>query len=380
MNYLANYDIIIMQILIAIRGIKMDNEEITISSTSNKTADMTPIVILDETTRTQVRFELQQIDNEKAPEKKIKGKFIYTVANKKTGNFNDIIRLNKRSIKAGESFELSLSCKETYHLWQHLTERYKLVEGKLTPLGEVKYVRKDEDYEKLKSILKNKSELAELLSNADLSNINFALNVENLKRVKREIEQNLENDDEVKYWQPFFKNNAWILSQMFNAPFMIMKDCNYVGGKSLNNKHGKFTDFIYQNKVSKNISLIEIKTPTVNLTQATEYRADVHSASQDLSGAIAQLLTQKDELYKEYATLRLNTDSNFEALNVRCVLLVGNYSKLSKSEKKCFEIYRNELRAIEIICFDELLAKISLMLDLFEDKKAPANDNSDLPF
>ena len=49
----------------------MDNEEITISSTSNKTADMTPIEILDETTRTQVRFELQQIDNEKDPEKKL---------------------------------------------------------------------------------------------------------------------------------------------------------------------------------------------------------------------------------------------------------------------------------------------------------------------
>lgn len=357
----------------------MDNEEITISSTSNITADMTPIVILDETTRTQVRFELQQIDNGKDPEKKLKGKFIYTVANKNTGSFDDIIRLNKKSIKAGESFELALSCKETYQLWQHLTERYKLVEGKLTPFGEVKYVRKDEDYEKLKSILKNKRALAELLATADLSNINFALNVENLKRVKKEIEQNLENDDEVKYWQPFFKDNAWILSQMFNAPFMIMKDCNYVGGKSLNNKHGKFTDFIYQNKVSKNISLIEIKTPIVNLTQTTAYRADVHSASQDLSGAIAQLLIQKDELYKEYATLQLNTDSNFEALNVRCVLLVGNYSKLSKSEKKCFEIYRNELRAIEIICFDELLEKINLMLNLFEGKEE--NDYvDDLPF
>lgn len=77
----------------------MDNEEITISSTSNKTADMTPIVILDETTRTQVRFELQQIDNEKDSEKKLKGKFIYTVANKKTGSFDDIIRLNKNLSK-----------------------------------------------------------------------------------------------------------------------------------------------------------------------------------------------------------------------------------------------------------------------------------------
>lgn len=358
----------------------MDKNEIQIISTSNKTADMTPIVILDQTSRTQVCFELQQVDNDKEPEKKLKGKFIYTVANKKTGDFEEIKKLNKRSIQAGESFELALSCGQTYQLWQQLTERYELVKDKLTPIGEVKYVRKDEDYERLKFILKNQYELAKLLETADLSKINFALNVENLKRVKKEIELNLENDDEVKYWQPFFKNNAWILSQIFNAPFMIMKDCNYVGGKSLNNKHGKVTDFIYQNKISKNISLIEIKNPSVPLTQKTGYRADIYSASQDLSGAIAQLLIQKDELYKEYANLRLHTDSNFEALNIRCVLLVGNYSKLSKYEKKCFEIYRNELRSIEIICFDELLAKINLMLDLFDDKKVITNNNDDSSF
>ena len=357
----------------------MHDDEIKIVSTSNKTADMTPIIILDETTRTQVCFELQQIDNEKEPEKKLKGKFIYTVANKSTGTFDDIKRLNKKSIKSGESFELSLSCAETYQLWRELTERYKLIEGKYTPLGEVTYVKKDEDYEKLKTLLRDKKGLSKLLSNADLNNINFALNVENLKRVKREIESNLENSGEIKFWQPFFKKNAWILSQIFNAPLIIMKDCNYVGGKSLDNRHGKFTDFIYQNKISKNISLIEIKNPTVDLNKETKYRTDVFSASENLSGAIAQLLIQKDELYKEYATLRLNTDSSFEALNIRCVLLVGNYSKLSKAEKKCFEIYRNELRSIEIICFDELLAKINLMLDLFEDKKIVTNDD-DLPF
>ena len=106
----------------------------------------------------------------------------------------------------------------------------------------------------MSSISKNKYEPAELLASADFSNINFALNVENLKRVKKGIEQNLENDDEIKYRQPFFKKNAWILSQIFNTPFMIMKDCSYVGGKSLSNRNGKFTDFIHQNKVTKNIS------------------------------------------------------------------------------------------------------------------------------
>lgn len=352
-------------------------EEIRIVSTSNKTADMSPIIILDETTRTQVRFELQQIENEKEPEKKLKGKFIYTVASKSTGSFDDIVKLNKKSVKAGESFELNLSCRQTYLLWERLTERYKLSENKGIPYGAVTYVKKDEDYEKFKRLLKDKDGLATLLANSELDEINFALNVENLKRAKKEIEENLYNSDEIHFWQPFFEKNAWVLSQIFNAPFMIMDNCNYVGGKSLNNRHGKFTDFIYQNKVSKNIALIEIKAPTITLTQSEKYRADVYSASKELSGAITQLLIQKDTLYKDFASIRLHTENVFEALNFRCVLLVGNYSKLSESERKCFEIYRNELRTVEIICFDELLAKINLMLELFEDKKVI---DDDLPF
>lgn len=104
----------------------MDKNEIQIVSTSNKTADMTPIVILDQNSRSQVCFELQQVNNYNEPEKNLKGKFIYTVANKKTGDFAEIKKLNKRSIKAGESFELALSCRETYLLWQNLTERYAI--------------------------------------------------------------------------------------------------------------------------------------------------------------------------------------------------------------------------------------------------------------
>ena len=107
------------------------------------------------------------------------------------------------------------------------------------------------------------------------------------------------------------------------------------------------------------------------------------SVSNDLNGGITQLLTQKDKLYKEYATLQMNTKISFEALNIRGVLLIGNYSKLSEEAQSCFELFRNELRSIEIICFDELLAKINLMLSLFEDKGTKPvsfDEDEDIPF
>ena len=32
---------------------------------------------------------------------------------------------------------------------------------------------------------------------------------------------NMENDHETAFWQPFFEQNAWILSQLFHAPVMF---------------------------------------------------------------------------------------------------------------------------------------------------------------
>ena len=55
-------------------------EKIILNPTSNKTAQMTPIV-LSENSTSSVIFEVQQVDNEKNPTQKLNGKFIYTKKN-----------------------------------------------------------------------------------------------------------------------------------------------------------------------------------------------------------------------------------------------------------------------------------------------------------
>ncbi len=361
----------------------MDNNEITITPTSYITADVTPIVILDESGRSQVRFELQQINNPKNYQEKLRGKFIYTVK-KSDSTFNDVISLNKRSIKSGESFELALSCSQTYKLWQALTERYKLVKDKNTPWEEVTYTLKDEEYDKFKELLKNKEELVKLLKSVDLTNINWALNIEYLKRIKEEIKNNLNNSDEVGFWQPLFEKNSWILSQLFNTPYMIMQGCHYVGGKSFDFNGGKKPDFIYQNGITKNVSIIEIKTPVTTLTQNTSYRAGILPITTELTGSLIQLLSQKDSLYKEFNSLKVNSKLDVEANNIHCILLVGNYSTLTPDAKNSFENFRNELRSISIICYDELLERINMLLSIFEDvpsdEKINSPDEFYLPF
>ena len=203
------------------------------------------------------------------------------------------------------------------------------------------------------------------------------MNIENLKRVKNDIEQNLKNDNE-DYWQTLFADNSWILSQLFNTPFIILHDKAFVGGKGINNKSGKVTDFVYKNKVTKNKSLIEIKTPKKRLFLISEYRPDVPQISSELSGGVNQLLLHKQKINNEYAIIKTNSDENFIAVNIACILVIGNTKDLDKTQLNCFENYRNELRSIQIVCFNEVLEKINLMLCLLDNKIDEEDDN--LPF
>ena len=352
----------------------MQEEKIVLNPTSNKTAQMTPIV-LTENSQSSVMFEIQQVDNDKNPEHKLSGKFVYTKKNLKNSG---ITKLNKRSVNPGESFELYLSCEETYLLWNKLNEYYKLVEDKYTPYNKTTYVKQDDDFIRFKALFDDRTQLQNFLKDVNLSNINTALNIENLKRVKEAIETNFECDDE-DYWQTLFTDNSWVLSQLFNAPFVILKDKCYVGGKNITNSGGKITDFVYKNKTTKNISLIEIKTPCKELFLDSEYRDDVPKLGSDLSGGVNQILIQKQKLNNEYLIIKDSTQEDFTAINIDCILIIGNSKQLNKTKLNCFENYRNELRSINIITFDEVLTKIELMLALLEEKNT-IEDFDEFPF
>ena len=65
----------------------------------------------------------------------------------------------------------------------------------------------------------------------------------------------------------------------------------------MSNRDGNVCDFIYQNELSQNIALIEIKTPCTPII-GNSYRA-TYSFSSEMSGAINQVLNYKDSLTKE---------------------------------------------------------------------------------
>jgi hypothetical protein len=341
--------------------------EITITPESYRTSQISPL-LLSEKQRVQMTFEGQQVDNLQDLKKNIKGKLIIKKKNKTISSFTEVEKFSKKDISSNELIEIALDTEETYNLAKGLFTYYRLLSGKTTnPFSEVTYIEKDDKIERLKELLGNEEDLLEAFSQIDLGSVNAALNIENLRRVKKQMEDNMQNDQEIGFWQGFFEKNAWILAQLFHSPVMLFQGKRYLGGKGINNHGGQYADFLYQNEITENVSIIEIKSPTKPLL-GRDYR-QVFTIGEEVSGGINQLLKQKSELLENYALLYTDAakaGSPFNANNVECILVIGSVSSLPPEQKEVFDTYRNELRSVRIIGFDELLKRIENLLDLFE--------------
>jgi hypothetical protein len=182
---------------------------------------------------------------------------------------------------------------------------------------------------------------------------------ETLKKYKILMALKTDGDGLEKQWQEFLKDNSWIFSSIFAQPVILYKREAYVGGKTIDNKNGKFNDFLIKNSLSDNVSFLEIKTHKTKILENTAYRGnDVFSATKDLSGSIAQVLNQRENFQKEFYMIKVKSQGNFETFNSKCVVLIGSTKDLSEKQRQSFELYRNNCKDVEILTFDELQTKI----------------------
>ncbi len=344
------------------------SNEIKATPKSFVTSELTPIM-LQETPNVRIYFKGVQVNNNADIEKNIKGSLI--IQKKTKSKTFDESKFTRKDISPYDMVEITLDTEATASLCNGLVAYFKAFGGKQTdPYKQISYVKVDDDIKALQRILAKDKDLLSILEKVDTQTLNSALNIKNLQCIKEEIENNIDNSDEL-FWQGFFSRNAWALSQLFNSPLMIYNGARYVGGKALDNKSGKYTDFIYKNPLTQNISLIEIKTPAEKIFLQTAYRQDVPKMSENIVGGVIQLLLQRQSLYNEYTTLRNNVleqqKEDFKAINIQSILLVGKMQGLTQMELKCLLSYRNELKSVEIITFDELLVKVKILIQLLKD-------------
>lgn len=221
-------------------------------------------------------------------------------------------------------------------------------------------------FEKLSLTRKNFFERQELISTKQKIERKFIEDV--LKKFEKLLAQKKGSEDT---WQNFFVDNAWIFSQLFAYPTVLIKDKAYVGGKTIADSEGKIIDFLYQNKLTKNSALIEIKKHTTPLLNKKPYRgSDVFSMGKEFSGAISQILDQRETYCKKFDSLRGEDDIN--SFNPKCIVLIGRISSLNKKQFKAFELMRSSLKDVEIFTFDELYERIKSILSIFTKEENEA--------
>jgi len=151
---------------------------------------------------------------------------------------------------------------------------------------------------------------------------------------------------------------------------VIFEDKAYVGGKDIHNAKGKITDFIYKNRFTKGVAIIEIKTHKTSLLYQRVYRKpDVFSISRQLTGAINQVLDQKDTYQKNYNTITKGKE--VESFNPVCIVLAGQLLDIKPSAYKSLELFRNNCKDIMVVTFDELLNRIEMVLEIFRNRPQP---------
>lgn len=284
-----------------------------------------------------------------------------------------------RNVKKGSdeniiSFEKGTDGGGYRAFWKMITFLYKW--EKIIDLGEFEdfFTITDKDASKfLKEIIniKNKEIFVQslrILSREEILDISDLVNASKLHRILKIWEENKNNYNE-DFWQGVFQDNVWILEQIFATPYTKIGEKFYCGGKEDNDKGGVKGDLLYQDN-TKNIAFIEIKTPEDSLIIGGQYRGaglvigvnSIYSINTKLTGAVNQVLNQR----KEY--LKLHQEKNGRLLNnSKCVVIIGITPK-ENVKIKSFDLYRNSLRDVEIITYNELFQRIYNILEIFESK------------
>lgn len=381
----------------------MNLVKIKVDTTSNKTADVTGMIIRKNNQYRIVYFP-KLVDNSKNSEECVAG---YLVCQKKSKNdqWEDLNELSIKDIKVGEWTKFNIELGEMLNLIRYATklkeiydqdkslkrikQKHLLVLDEDLDQNEVKQFNefaKDNpdaisnlgkllnlkiDYKKILETINNDPNIIDEIS-ADLDQDKSLKLYNNLKLkfINPAYLKDKLTEDSEEYWQNLFTNNPNILFSIIPSVGQIICQKPYMGGKAINNQGGTISDFLYKCG-TRNISIIEIKKPTTKLIE-DKYRNNVYSPSNELSSAIVQLRKQKDSLLKSYYEKKINSEKQgitFDAYDPKSYLIIGNSGLLKENEIESFELFRNSLKDIEIITFNEIIEKLNLIYENLSDSK-----------
>jgi hypothetical protein len=219
---------------------------------------------------------------------------------------------------------------------------------------------------------KGASLLQELAASPELHHDIYAVAAK--RAALSEFETNLGTDLSEPDWQAFFECNSWIFGHGLNYVFVskVGRKLEATTTGSAFDRSGKRADalMLTRAEVSQYV-LVEIKKNATRLLRGVPYRPSCWGVSDELSNAVTQ--TQKtvfdftrdrfkDHLKDDNGD---NTEQQVYAVEPRSFLVIGNLEQLVGNDDKvaCFELYRRNIRAPEILTFDELFHRAKCIVE-----------------
>lgn len=171
-------------------------------------------------------------------------------------------------------------------------------------------------------------------------------------------------------WQTFLQENDWILGYGLRYKYLsiLQREC-HISGSDLGGNNSVISDFLLSdNRFTK---LVELKRPDTPLFKSNKNRSESWQLSTELTDAVSQILCQKAcwEIESKKNCYKKNGELIHESTcDVDCILIIGSSSqfngdnKESVIKKNTIELYRRNMRNIDIIFFDELLERAQFIV------------------
>jgi hypothetical protein len=186
-------------------------------------------------------------------------------------------------------------------------------------------------------------------------------------------------------WQAFFEANPWIFGHGLKYVFLDKASGTLTArttGNSFDHR-GKTVDALMRTRAEvSQFVLIEIKKNSTELLRSTAYRPGCWGVSDEVSNAVTQIQKTVFEFARNrFGSLLKDADGNdlgetVYTVEPRSYLVVGNLAELRGNTDKiaCFELYRRNIHAPEILTFDELLYRARFIVD-----SLGKSDSSEIP-
>lgn len=195
-------------------------------------------------------------------------------------------------------------------------------------------------------------------------------------------------------WQAFFEEQPWIfghgLTLVACEGFDVDKLEQYTTGYDAFTQSGNRVDSLMLTLgVIQSLMFVEIKKASTDLLDSEAYRSGVFRPSGELSGAVSQVQTAAHRAVQGLADIATRKDhdgwplGDFGTVEPRKVVVIGQLGEftgdggINENLYRSFELYRRSIHGVEVITFDELLARARFILR--HDEATGSDDDATTP-